>query len=952
MEIKFVDEFVPNHSFDPVPNSIKNLKKIETKDGRNYKLLGGSTENYSSIQRICISMRAFFTTVLSFGLALKYSENNRSDWESFWTGKKVIIIYAISKETDFEEAVLSEESATCIESSEEDSSTSYASEGITSSKSVSPNEIAKIPEESLDRKIKHEIIDENKTVEFNPFGLHQALEFFITNPGFIACNFSHFQLTQEKTIQLIDLLLEKDPNALKRHLALFPLKILPSDQLNKIVDLLLERDCWVLAKNLDLFPFEKLPSGKIDQIGDQISEKNGRCFLSNIAKFRSQGLTIDKKNEIIDRLIESDVFQIEENYDILDLNSEQQFKLIKRLMELERYDIFKKWVAINELTSSQFSELLEIAKFTILKHPQRVEERKFSFFLERNNKEEIFLDYPAIAYFLKPEEILERSDIILKTPYFNELAREVKKELEKGTQEAKWKVSKLFKWLGYIEIKAMSCGIFDIELDEAKKILNKLANLGLPKLRYEISQFLFDQLTQKNFQTDLKSAPEFSGNGVLFQLVLMPLFTDPLVSGKLGFVIKCLKSKFYKDKSMFKIALKSLWTLMKNSTFTVEEKIKILQVAFLEENQENKNTLENKGAGFKLIQNNLQIIDFLIFNISRGTFVSKRMKEKFLIACKNSNSLQLALQEMFEEEIDCTQTKDFNSNFLNTFGSFRKPNAIFIYLGKLKELPEDEKINAIKAFKVYVESMLNRNLSTIRYEEAGPGDHLSTVFQGNDSLKKQWMQGDSKELTEMISSEQDSGNVDLSLNTQKKKITSFEGWSVVDTDNPEDLFMCGEEFNTCQSVDLNPEYNKCLLGYLLDGKIRLVAIKDAEGRMKARTIIRILWDDVNKQPVLFKEQVYQKAGIDPQALTALDNMCVARAKNLGLSLVATGTQDKTPSFGPYPNPLKSLSCKAPFEYVDALSELSGVTNGEYTLDSTQILWKKDESLRTDQNGLI
>lgn len=165
------------------------------------------------------------------------------------------------------------------------------------------------------------------------------------------------------------------------------------------------------------------------------------------------------------------------------------------------------------------------------------------------------------------------------------------------------------------------------------------------------------------------------------------------------------------------------------------------------------------------------------------------------------------------------------------------------------------------------------------------------------------------------------------LMNAKQKKESYTGWSVVDTDHWEDLLLCGTEvLGSCQNIYGSSEYNKHLMNYLLDGKIRLVAIKNEEGHIKARAIIRLMWDPVLKQPVLFRERFYSAAGIAVDLFDEIDAMCLSRAKLLGIALVRLRETDT----GNYPNDLVSMNSRTPFEYVDACR---GPTNGTFAVPS-------------------
>ncbi len=150
-------------------------------------------------------------------------------------------------------------------------------------------------------------------------------------------------------------------------------------------------------------------------------------------------------------------------------------------------------------------------------------------------------------------------------------------------------------------------------------------------------------------------------------------------------------------------------------------------------------------------------------------------------------------------------------------------------------------------------------------------------------------------------------------------------WIVVDTDDPCDLLLCGTEvYGSCQRVDAEAKYNICLLAYLLDGKNRLIAVKNKEGEIIARCILRLLLTKETKQPVLFQERLYvNNNNQDAQAL--VEAMCKRRAKALKLPLVKAGPKPipgfevkEDPSEPTFGESVVSLGGRSAYEYVDAL----------------------------------
>ena len=149
------------------------------------------------------------------------------------------------------------------------------------------------------------------------------------------------------------------------------------------------------------------------------------------------------------------------------------------------------------------------------------------------------------------------------------------------------------------------------------------------------------------------------------------------------------------------------------------------------------------------------------------------------------------------------------------------------------------------------------------------------------------------------------------------KTVSYENWTITETDDPQDMLLCGTEIplGSCQRVTGPIEYNKCLLAYLIDPKIHLLAIKDQHGKIRMRAIFKILLNEKGER-VLFMEKIYPE--IAPAGLKdLLYRYAKERAKEYQLPLVVGGLTTELSSVG-YGLTVYSLGGPAPFEYVDAL----------------------------------
>lgn len=155
---------------------------------------------------------------------------------------------------------------------------------------------------------------------------------------------------------------------------------------------------------------------------------------------------------------------------------------------------------------------------------------------------------------------------------------------------------------------------------------------------------------------------------------------------------------------------------------------------------------------------------------------------------------------------------------------------------------------------------------------------------------------------------------------------------LVDSDDPTDLFLCGTEVSgSCQRVDGNPDLNKGLLGYILDGKIRLLALKDKDtGAIVCRSLLRLLWDPSNEVPVLFLVRIYPETASEECERAILD-LAKAKASAMDLSLISAYVEIGNSCEG---EKYVSLIGPSPYEYVD---ELRGVVNnGVYEIDDNKI----------------
>lgn len=160
--------------------------------------------------------------------------------------------------------------------------------------------------------------------------------------------------------------------------------------------------------------------------------------------------------------------------------------------------------------------------------------------------------------------------------------------------------------------------------------------------------------------------------------------------------------------------------------------------------------------------------------------------------------------------------------------------------------------------------------------------------------------------------------------------TSTKQVTLVNTDDWQDLFLSGTEvLGSCQHIQGNPSLNGCLMAYVMDGKYRMLAVKNSEGTIQLRAMLRLMQkNDPARTPALFLERTY--TSVHSSSLTsALYQFAVQQAADMKMELYV---QYQNPHFNTTlatGTILHSVSSNCLREYVDGGS--LGVVNGQYQI---------------------
>jgi hypothetical protein len=279
-----------------------------------------------------------------------------------------------------------------------------------------------------------------------------------------------------------------------------------------------------------------------------------------------------------------------------------------------------------------------------------------------------------------------------------------------------------------------------------------------------------------------------------------------------------------------------------------------------------------------------------------------------LIKCVSENrDYHTILLENFNKLFDVAKVENLNDKFLATFGKFRNQNAIFNYLKSINSLLPGEKEAVKAAFNSYIVAVLNGSFEEMRYSS----DHSPILQKINDKFPEflnKWK--------------------DIKLVSEK----SVGKFKIKVSHDPCDLLLIGTEVQgSCQSINGEPNINKCLVSYLNNGEIQaIVAKEESSDKMMARGILRFFWDEINQIPVALLERLYSNVKSNKALEEAFINLAKEKADSLNVPLISL----EVGSGVPYRGRVEYLGGLAPFIYSDAAG---GVQKGPFQITNSHIL---------------
>lgn len=654
------------------------------------------------------------------------------------------------------------------------------------------------------------------------------------------------------------------------------------------------------------------------------------------------------------------------------------------------------------------------------------------------------------------QSVLNKSyilDTILESNYstvypskFSKLLLKDFKVPKMNTEMQKEWVSVLLMSLYYLS----STVVGEKEMELLRPLFRQVVALNDPFMRMEILKLLaaksydHDQLIPRVVKhlSETSNAQSTLPNFLMAFLESDDVQYEPLLKYLNALVGEGKSNLLLKDAAFLKVLLRTLLALIEHKNLNPSQKLKILETALNYQivnaisalkakkgsDQETKPVKKSKGT-IKISVKKEELIRALTNLSAILNIINSNGDKNAVEHLKKAESAQQfpgILEKAFKKLIPIGgDIPNFESRFKNTFGSFRNPNAIFIYGSLFHSFPD-----VASDLARCVEEVLMERFPACRYEGS---PHLEIAFQSPE-LKEGWQSNFAIPLEDILPvSITKNSSIDfhkglrlsfaqhhaqaenypflyayLSAVNETEKISAkeklfqeetshahtklqqllvqlaegvedplkivqeaipllpartdrrfasefeadiksyqsqiiaqrelaeqsrpFEGWTIGVTDDICDLFLCGTEVpGSCQriAIDATPELNKCLLAYVMDGKIKLVAIKGSDGRIQARSILRLLLNEETKQPVLFLERIYPST--TGPLLEAIVQIAKTYAQKLNIPLVST----EVGHGNEYGANVESLSGQR-FEYVDA-GQQGVMPDGRYTIKSAHML---------------
>lgn len=302
----------------------------------------------------------------------------------------------------------------------------------------------------------------------------------------------------------------------------------------------------------------------------------------------------------------------------------------------------------------------------------------------------------------------------------------------------------------------------------------------------------------------------------------------------------------------------------------------------------------------------------------------------------SANAIELFAQRLQQWlNLEISDPFENAKRYAETFGSFRIPEGLFVYAKGLQGLQDPEmKRRVLDSLKALVNEVYSNHFLNNRYDPK-TSPHLGLISSLYPDLLSKWKDNTIE------------GKIDDFLNQPPK--FSLSDCTMHEIDNIQDLFLCTTEVGgSCLTIYGNCDDNKGFLAYVMDGKNKVLAVKDTSGKLVARAVLRFVLDQ-DQQPVLLLDTFYtsvpyhhSKETPSPymQLEEAIKEAAKRKAKSMGVPLVSAFSSSQAATRTLYPKPVISLAGRVPYECCNAVGALGKdemCEAGKFELEKTLLV---------------
>ncbi len=239
-------------------------------------------------------------------------------------------------------------------------------------------------------------------------------------------------------------------------------------------------------------------------------------------------------------------------------------------------------------------------------------------------------------------------------------------------------------------------------------------------------------------------------------------------------------------------------------------------------------------------------------------------------SCFSIEALKKQLENLVKESFGFQDVDNFTDKYIqNIAKKFRDPYIHFTYLGTLNSSSKNEVILAKKALKKFIQDIITETFEENRYSnEMAPCYHVALKF--NPNFAKKWRAGSTLMLQ--------------------------NSYKVEDTIDPYTLLAQGTHIEgSCQKVTRTPTLCCGLAKRLVSGDIRLLVVRNSEGKMVGRAVLRLMLNQ-NKEPIVFVEKFYVNNN-NEITRDDLKKMLLERAKEWKIPVYEEGNSGEETALG-------------------------------------------------------